>query len=305
MRHLLRHRPRQRDASTRQWSVRTLRVTFKPAGGADTAVADVFISYSQKDRDIARDLANFVRDCGYDVWWDFELVGGVKFRNKIKDELSTAKAAIVIWTQNSAEFDWVIEEAEEAKAAGKLIPVVIDGLDPRAIPFGFRGLQTSPVSEPERILKALEAMGISPSQPPKAQVAEPVTIGKNLDPEAIAKTEQFAHWEFIKASCDAADFARYVEMFPTSSFAGLARMQIGKFAKEAWRTLVGSEDIADLQRFARDFPDDPSALEAKRRVEALQACAEEAQSWNKIKDFSRHRGGGGASRPLSGRRQCG
>jgi hypothetical protein len=119
-------------------------------------MADVFISYSQKDRDVAQGLADFLDDCGYDVWWDYELIGGVQFRNKIKEELTKAKSAIVIWTPNSVESDWVIEEADEAKQGHKLIATRVDGFDYRAIPLGFRSLQTDVVTAPERILRAIE-----------------------------------------------------------------------------------------------------------------------------------------------------
>jgi TIR domain-containing protein len=121
-------------------------------------MADVFISYSQKDRDIARGLADLFNDCGYDVWWDYELVGGVKFRNKIKEELAKARAAIVIWTPNSVESDWVIEEADQAKQTNKLTATRIDGFDYRAIPLGFRSLQTEVITASERILKAPSAL---------------------------------------------------------------------------------------------------------------------------------------------------
>src|SRR5262245_12333086 len=105
-------------------------------------MADVFISYSQKDRDLARSLADFLAECGYDLWWDYELVGGVKFRSEIGAQLEAAKAAIVIWTATSVESDWVVEEAEEAKHARKLIATRVADLDYRAIPLGFRGVHT-------------------------------------------------------------------------------------------------------------------------------------------------------------------
>src|SRR5262249_17494940 len=219
-------------------------------------MADVFISYSQKDRDVAQGLADFLGDCGYDVWWDYELVGGVRFRNKIKEELAKAKSAIVIWTPNSVESDWVIEEAEEAKLTNKLIATRIDGLDYRNIPLGFRGVHTEVVTGPERILKALQALGIAPSRPPQPSKPDPVVSGKGRDPEAIGRAEAFAHWEFIKDSSDPAAFANFIAMFPASTFTPLARIQIGKLAEQAWRGLDQTEDIAALQRFARQFPDD-------------------------------------------------
>src|SRR5258708_1939457 len=114
-------------------------------------MADVFISYSQKDRELAKSLADFLVECGYDLWWDYELVGGTKFRIEIKRKLESAKAAIVIWTANSVESDWVVEEAEEAKHTRKLIATRVADLDYRAIPLGFRGVHTELVTEPERI----------------------------------------------------------------------------------------------------------------------------------------------------------
>ena len=247
-------------------------------------MADVFISYSQKDRQVARALADFLNDHGYNIWWDYELVGGVKFRNAIKAELSAARAAIVIWTTNSIESDWVIEEAEEAKYSDKLIATRVDGLDFRSIPLGFRGLQTDFVTEPERILKALAHLGVSPSHPPAAPSPAPVAIGKTLDPEAIAKAEQFAHWEFIKDSEDPAGYDRFLQMFPTSSFAALARAQLEKLAARTWQNLCGSEDIAALEGFVRTFPQDARAAEATGRLRLLGDRTEEAASWDRIKE---------------------
>ena len=167
-------------------------------------------------------------------------MGGENFRSKIKAELANAKAAIVIWTPNSVESDWVIEEADEAKQSRKLIAARVDDLDFRAIPLGFRGLHTDVVTVPESILKALEKIGVSPLRPPRTPKVKPVVIGKDLSADAIAKAEQFAHWEFIKDSEEPEDFTRYVKMFPTSSFAALARSRLAELATEAWQKLSAS-----------------------------------------------------------------
>jgi hypothetical protein len=134
-------------------------------------MADVFISYSKKDREVAQALADFLEKCGYEIWWDYELVGGEKFRSKIKEELTKAKAAIVIWTPNSVESDFVIEEADEATQSRKLIATRVEHLDFRAIPLGFRGVETVVVNIPERILRALEKIGVLPSRPPNTTAA--------------------------------------------------------------------------------------------------------------------------------------
>jgi hypothetical protein len=244
-------------------------------------MADIFISYSQKDREVAKALADFLSDCGYDRWWDYELVGGVNFRTEIKAELEKAKAAVVIWTPNSVEADWVVEEAEDAKHAKKLIATRVEALDYRSIPLGFRSLQTDLVTEPERILKALESIGVTPSHPPSTPKRGPVFIDKRLDAEAIAKAEQFAHWEFIKDSKDPASFTGFIEQFPTSGFARLARIQLGRFAAEAWESLRNTADISALHAFVQAFPEDARAAEAKSGIQGLQTRAEEAR-WQAI-----------------------
>jgi hypothetical protein len=244
---------------------------------------DVFISYSQQDRDVAKALADFLSECGYDLWWDYELVGGVKFRNKIRAELEAAKAVVVIWTQNSVDSDWVIEEAEDAKHSKKLVATRTKDLDYRNIPLGFRSLQTDLVSEPDKILNALESLGVAPSRPPSISKRGPVFIDKRIDAEAIAKAEQFAHWEFIKDSKDPASFTGFLQQFPTSSFAALARSQLGKLAIEAWHKLRDSEEIPALQEFVRVFDGDARVVEAQGRINAIEARAAEAESWARVK----------------------
>jgi hypothetical protein len=54
-------------------------------------MADVFISYARPDREMARSLAAALIARGYQVWWDFELLGGEEFRDAIMEELQAAK----------------------------------------------------------------------------------------------------------------------------------------------------------------------------------------------------------------------
>jgi hypothetical protein len=123
-------------------------------------------------------------------------------------------------------------------------------------------------------------------------IAEAIRLNLGIDArcaslgglDAIAKAEQFAHWEFYKDSKDPAVFARFLKMFPTGSFTALARSQLGKLAAEAWQKLGESEDIPALQDFVRLFGDDVRAVEAQDRIDALDARAAEAESWARVKD---------------------
>jgi hypothetical protein len=247
-------------------------------------MADVFISYSQRDAQVAADLATFLAQCGYEVWWDYEMVGGASIRDVIKKELAKSRAAIVIWSPNSSESGWVIDEAEDAKRTDKLIPSRVKELNPADIPFGFRGMHTPLVSAPDEILKALDKLGVKPSRPPAPPETKTVSIGGQIDPESIAKAEQFAHWEFIKASDDPLAFRSYAERFPTSSFVMLAKSRLDSFAKAAWQPLILSEDIVALEHFVATFPDEEHSKPAKLKLQGLKNRDEEEKSWQRIKD---------------------
>jgi hypothetical protein len=252
-------------------------------------MADVFISYSQRDRELARGLAAALIENGCQVWWDHELVGGESYRARIKEELAKAKAAIVIWTPNSVESNWVIEEAEEANQQRKLIATRVESLEYRAIPLGFRGVHTDPVTSVEAILKALALRGVATASPPPKPLkpGKPAGApGQELDEPNIADKIALEHWEYIKESRNPADFERFIGDFPASRLTPLAQMQLSRLATEAWQKLLSSEDIQGLQEFVRHFPSDARAADAKRRLEALLAQAEEAESWSRIKDTS-------------------
>ncbi len=128
--------------------------------GAD--VADVFISYSKKDYDEARMLAAFLEAEGYSVWWDTSLLSGESFRKVIMTELGRARAAIVIWTENSVESDWVQSEAGRAHADRKLIPVKSKVLAYKDIPPPFDNMHTGSLHERDKIVDALVAQLAKP-----------------------------------------------------------------------------------------------------------------------------------------------
>lgn len=104
-------------------------------------MADVFISYKKEDRELVERLTQALDAYQISVWWDDSLESGQGFRNVIKDERRKAKAVIVVWTQKSIASDWVLDEADFAKGAGKLLPVrFTNDFD---IPLGFGQVQVA------------------------------------------------------------------------------------------------------------------------------------------------------------------
>ena len=103
-------------------------------------MADIFLSYTRTDATRAGQLAEELERRGLTVFWDTEVLPGQRWRDVIHEELVEAACVIVIWSSESSQSRWVVEEASEALEAGKLVPVLLDGTLP---PFGFRGVEAA------------------------------------------------------------------------------------------------------------------------------------------------------------------
>ena len=101
-------------------------------------MSKLFISHSHSDRTEASSFARLLQDLGYDVWWDFEISGGVEFRNEIDQKLNQSDVVLVLWSPDSVQSNWVIEEAQDGLSRGKLLPITIKDTQP---PRGFREIQ--------------------------------------------------------------------------------------------------------------------------------------------------------------------
>lgn len=98
-------------------------------------MADIFISYSNKDVEYTRALVDLLSGRGLDLFWDHHLLPGPKYREILAQELDRAKCVIVLWSEASVKSEWVADEAEEGKKGDRLVSILIDNLLP---PLGFR-----------------------------------------------------------------------------------------------------------------------------------------------------------------------
>jgi tetratricopeptide (TPR) repeat protein len=89
-------------------------------------MADVFVSYTRDDRNIARQFATGLEREGFSVWWDQAIHAGEAFDRTTEHALAHARAVVVLWSKRSVKSDWVRAEATEARATGRLIPVMIE-----------------------------------------------------------------------------------------------------------------------------------------------------------------------------------
>lgn len=89
-------------------------------------MSDIFISYSSKDRPWVERFAKTLEAHGWSVWWDREIPTGGSFNQVIRQQLSASKCAIVVWSEQSVESEWVQAEAAESKKQEKYLPIKID-----------------------------------------------------------------------------------------------------------------------------------------------------------------------------------
>ncbi|MBN2116359.1 MAG: TIR domain-containing protein [Anaerolineales bacterium] len=96
----------------------------------------IFISYSRKDLDFVRKLAEDLETAGYDVWWDLtDLQGGDDWPRAIPAAIEASQRVIIVLSPNSAASDWVEKEYTYALSLRKkIIPLM---LVPSSVPFAL------------------------------------------------------------------------------------------------------------------------------------------------------------------------
>ena len=88
-------------------------------------MAEVFISYSQKERALVAPIAARLADLGVEAWFDREISAGESFGAVIRARLKEAKAILVCWSPEAIESKWVDAEAEYARGIGSYVPIFI------------------------------------------------------------------------------------------------------------------------------------------------------------------------------------
>ena len=101
-------------------------------------MADIFVSYARENLERVKPIVRLIEDAGYAVFWDRKIPAGMTWRQYIGEALDNAKCVIVVWSALSVKSDWVMEEADEGRRRGILIPITIEDIMP---PLGFRSIQ--------------------------------------------------------------------------------------------------------------------------------------------------------------------
>ncbi|MBK6357170.1 MAG: TIR domain-containing protein [Betaproteobacteria bacterium] len=161
-------------------------------------MTDIFLSYTERDRETARRVAEVLGSAGWSVWWDRRIPAGETWRSVLEHALEDMRCMVVLWSAKSIESEWVYEEASEGRRLGKLVPVMIEAVRP---PAGFREIQAADLTgwdgSPDfdglrMLLSDLENLlgkpvGAAPERPLKPIDAKPGEASPAYDPADLAR----------------------------------------------------------------------------------------------------------------------
>ena len=105
-----------------------------------TSAPDIFISYAREDVEWVRPLAGDLGARGRTVFWDRRIPAGESWHSHIGRAVKAARCVVVVWSEQSVESEWVLEEAGQGKWRRVLVPVLKDAVEP---PMGFGLIQAA------------------------------------------------------------------------------------------------------------------------------------------------------------------
>lgn len=100
-------------------------------------MAALFLSYKRENLTRVQPLVQALRANGVEVWWDQDIAPDAPWETTIERELAASKVVIVAWSNAAVVSENVKAEARNARSAGKLIQVFVEGCDPPLF-FGER-----------------------------------------------------------------------------------------------------------------------------------------------------------------------
>jgi hypothetical protein len=152
-------------------------------------VADIFISYSQLDRERVRPFADRLASLGYSVWWDKPERARQASVDERERAFDAARAVLVVWSTNGRDAMEVHADAAHALDTGKLLQLKIE---PVAPPPPFDAIHVADMTGArewgplEHALARLVKNGESNAQAPRAALGPAPMIAATGSPKLVA-----------------------------------------------------------------------------------------------------------------------
>jgi serine/threonine protein kinase len=88
----------------------------------------LFVSYSRRDKDYAKQLTDHLQESGFSVWIDSQIEYGDTWFNEIDEAIKSASAFLLVMTPESYKSEWVQKEILLAKRYKKpIFPLLLEG----------------------------------------------------------------------------------------------------------------------------------------------------------------------------------
>jgi len=126
-------------------------------------MADVFISYSRKDSDLATQFSEKLTASGISVWIDREGIDlATNWSGEIVDAIEACKAFVVILSAASVESHNVSKEVSIASELKKrILPLDLEMVElSRDLRYHLAGVQRAPLSNFDAVLRSLARLGL-------------------------------------------------------------------------------------------------------------------------------------------------
>ncbi len=146
-------------------------------------MSDIFISYSSKDREKAEQLTELLASAGLSVWIDQSGIdAATSWSEEIVNALDECKAFVVMLSPSSIESKNVVREVSLAfEKNKKILPLDLEPVSlPASLQYHLAGLQRTPMTNIDAIIRALGKLGLEATQAPTMKLIKEINGRKIL-----------------------------------------------------------------------------------------------------------------------------
>ncbi len=146
-------------------------------------MADIFISYSSKDKESADQLSELLASAGLSVWIDQSgIEAATSWSKEIVHAIDGCKAFVVLLSPNSIESQNVIKEVSlAAEQKKKILPLDLEPVSlPEDLRYHLAGIQRTSMTNIDSIIRALGKLGLEATQAPTMKIVKETDGRKSL-----------------------------------------------------------------------------------------------------------------------------
>jgi len=146
-------------------------------------MADIFISYSSKDKEKADQLTELLTSAGLSVWIDqSDLDVSTSWSKEIVQAINDCKAFVVLLSPSSLESHNVIKEVSLAsEKRKKILPLDLEPVQlTEDFEYQLAGLQRAPMTNIDSIIRALGKLGLQAKSTPTLKLVKETDARKSL-----------------------------------------------------------------------------------------------------------------------------